>query len=189
MTHPIDRPTLTRSSHAPTTRAALVLLAGLASACGDSAYKLINVPHCAVPADVDRSSFAETVRWIYVSGDANGIGSLTGTWPTAGIGNLDALRRNELLLAVVSCAPQAPSIVTGSEGDPLALAAGLTADKVPDVCPGQQVMFHGTVTATDDAAAREKGYSGVLRFPDLALTCKAGTLARTTSADIEPRPQ
>lgn len=65
----------------------------------------------------------------------------------------------------------------------------LTASKVPEVCRDQQTLYHGTLKAVADAAAKERGYAGVFHFPEVAPTCQAGTLTRTTSADIEPRPK
>jgi hypothetical protein len=158
----------------------LVLVSLFAAACGQpQAYKFVDVPYCKVPEGQARSGFAESVRWVYNAGHGAGEGPVSGNWPKLGLGNADSVDSSEVVLAVVSCqAAKRDSENAGKE---------LTASKVPEVCPGQQTLFHGTLKAAEDATAKERGYAGVLRFPEIALTCPVGTLTRTTSADIEAR--
>ena len=159
----------------------LVLVSLFAAACGQPQfYKLVDVPYCEVPEGQARSGFAERVRWVFNAGDASGEGPVAGEWPVLGLGEADAVRKSEIVLAVVKC--------QGPKGDSQNAGKELTASKLPEVCPGQQVLYHGTLKASDDAAAKERGYAGVIRFPEVALTCPVGTLARTTSAEIEARP-
>jgi hypothetical protein len=158
----------------------LVLVSLFAAACGQpQSYKLVDVPHCQVPEGQARSGFAERVRWLYNAGDSAGEGPVAGEWPSLGIGADDSVTSGEMVLAVVSCP-------NGNPKEGANRGKELTASKVPEVCPGQQTLYHGTLKATDDATAKERGFAGVLKFPAVALTCPVGTLARTTSADIKP---
>ena len=165
------------------------ILAGLCSACGSSAYKIVNVPHCKVAEGAARNGFNEQIVWLYTTGSMHGSGPVAGSWPKLGLGVADSVDKAQPVLAVVSCPRVQGSRISTVSSDPKTLGAGLTADAVPAVCPGQQVLFHGTLTATDDPIAKAKGYDGVIRFPDVAVTCSEGTLTRTTSADIEQRPK
>ncbi len=164
------------------------LLAALASACGSPAYKLVNVPHCKVSEGSASAGFNEGLRWIYKTSNGGGTGPVSGDRPSIGLGVADAVD-SEPVLAVVSCPKVQPSAITTVSSNPANPGEELTAKTVPTVCPGQQVMFHGTLKVSDDAAAKAKGYDGVISFPDLAVTCSAGTLTKTTSADIEQRPK
>lgn len=166
-------------------RASLVLVPLLVVACGQpAAYKLVDVPYCKVPEGQARSGFAESVRWVYNAGSGAGEGPVAGEWPTLGLGTNDSVDSSEMLLAVVSCP-------VGSRGsaskEPHNAGKELTASHVPAACAGQQVLFHGKLAAADDATAKERGYAGVFRFPEVPLTCPVGELRRTTSAEIEPR--
>lgn len=165
------------------------ILAGLCSACGSTAYKIVDVPYCKVAEGAARNGFNERLVWVYTTGNMRGSGPVTGDWPKLGLGVADSVDKAQPVLAVVSCPKVPGSSITTVSSDPKNLADGLTADSVPAVCPGQHVLFHGTLTATDDPVAKAKGYDGVIRFPDLAVTCSEGTLTKTTSADIEPRPK
>ena len=164
------------------------LLAVLSSACGSPAYKLVNVPHCKVAEGAGSASFNEGLRWIYKSGNGGGTGPVSGDRPILGLGVGDSVD-SEPVLAVVSCPKVQPSNISTVSSNSANPGADLTAKVVPTVCPGQEVVFHDTLKATDDAAAKAKGYDGVIRFPDIALTCSQGTLTKTTSADIEQRPK
>ena len=166
------------------------VLAVLAGACGSPAYKIVDVPHCKVAGEAAGKGFNHTLMWIYTTGSMNGSGPLTGAWPKLGLGVADSVDSAKPVLAVVSCpAVQGSGITTVSSEPGSNLGPKLTAEAVPALCPGQQVLFHGTLTAADDAAAKAKGYDGVSHFPTLDLTCSEGTLAKTTSTDIEQRPK
>jgi hypothetical protein len=171
-------------------RSTLILLTTLSAACGDRAYKLIDVPSCQMDPSPQRSGFTVDMRWVYSSGDGHGTGPLSGVWPTLGLGVKDAVSDSRMLLAVVAC-PTLPAAqgfqVTTVSSHPPDIAGALTTDTVPQLCPGQRVLFHDTLTATDDATARSKGYDGVLHFPALDLACIAGPVIKSTTADIEPR--
>lgn len=157
----------------------LVLVSLFAAACGQpQSYKLVDVPYCKVPEGQARSGFAERVRWLYKAGDSSGEGPVAGEWESLGIGADDSVTSREMVLAVVSCLDVKSSGTNGGKE--------LTASKVPEVCQGQQTLYHGTLKATDDATAKERGFAGVLKFPEVPLTCPVGTLARTTSADSKP---
>lgn len=164
----------------------LLLVSSLVVACGPSqAYKVIDVPYCEVPEGQLRGGFAEQVRWVYKSGDSFGEGPLSGERKGLGLGVLDSAPSDEMVLALLSCP-------VGEAADPTPMQNGgkeLTASKVPEVCRGQQTLYHGTLKAVDDAKAKERGYAGVFHFPEVPLTCQTGTLKRTTSAEIEPRPK
>ncbi|MCY0989905.1 hypothetical protein OV203_22390 [Nannocystis sp. ILAH1] len=164
----------------------LVLVSLFVAACGQpSAYKVIDVPYCKVPDGQLRGGFAEQVRWVYKSGDSFGEGPLAGERMGLGLGVLDSAPSNEMVLALLSCP-------VGEAADPTPMQNGgkeLTASKVPEVCRDQQTLYHGTLKAVDDPKAKERGYAGVFHFPEVALTCQTGTLTRTTSAEIEPRPK
>jgi hypothetical protein len=169
----------------------LILITTLTAACGDQAYKLVNVPYCQVAPGTARGAFTEDIRWVYSAGDGRGTGPLAGGLPSMGVGVSDAVRDDDMLLAIVACPAIAAGgfAVTTVSSDPRNPGDELTLDRVPALCPGQRVLFHGAVTATDDAAAKAKGYTGVVRLPDLEVACAAGAVTRTTSADIEPRPK
>ncbi|WAS95984.1 hypothetical protein [Nannocystis punicea] len=164
----------------------LLLVSSLVVACGPSqSYKVIDVPYCKVPEGQLRGSFAEQLRWVYKAGDSWGEGPLSGERGGLGLGVLDSAPTSEMVLAILSCP-------VGEAGDPTPSQNGgkeLTASKVPEVCRGQQTVYHGTLKAVDDATAKERGYAGVFHFPEVPLTCTTGTLARTTSAEIEPAPK
>ncbi|RYE93120.1 MAG: hypothetical protein EOO75_05095 [Myxococcales bacterium] len=169
----------------------LVLTALLAAGCGKSSYKVIEVPYCQVPEGQENQGFAGAMRYIYSAGSSSGTGPLGGQRPTIGLGTLDAVERDAMVLAIISCPPVGGgNRVTTVSSDPAKLAREFTAAAVPALCPMQKVLYHGTLKASDDATARERGYNGVLRFPEIAsLTCPVGTLRRTSSSDIEPRPR
>ena len=145
------------------------------------------MPYCQVPAGAARSGFAETVHFLYNAGSSSGEGSMSGNWPSMGIGSNDGIASKEMVLAVVTCAPPVPGKTSVVSSEVKNTGSQLTASSVPAVCPGQKTLFHGTVKASDDAEAAKRGYAGVLHFPEVPLTCPVGTLRRTISADIEPR--
>lgn len=152
------------------------IVVALASACGDPAYKFVNVPHCKVADGATRSGFSEGLVWLYTSGNMHGSGPLIGDWPFLSLGVADAVSAKQTVLAVIACPKVAANAVTTVSSDIKTLADGLTEKAVPAVCPGQQVLFHDTLTATDDPAAKAKGYDGVLRFPEITSRWEVGSV-------------
>lgn len=169
----------------------LALTALLAAGCGKSSYKVIDVPYCQVPEGQARQGFAGEMRYVYSAGSSSGTGPLDGMRPQLGLGTLDAVDHDPMVLAIVACPPVGSGNKASTvSSEPSTVARQLTATTVPALCPMQKVLYHGTLKASDDATAKERGYAGVLRFPEIAaLTCPVGTLRRTSSADIEPRPR
>lgn len=160
----------------------------LAAGCGKSSYKVIDIPYCQVPDGHELQGFAGVTRYVYNTGSSWGFGPVSGTWPSLGIGVKDSIDRDSMVLAVVSCPSLRPAAVISD--DDHKVAKQLTTSRVPELCAGQKVLFHGPLKTFDDAIARERGYNGIVRFPEIAsLTCPVGTLRRTASADIEPRPR
>lgn len=145
------------------------------SACGGE-YKFVNVPYCKAPEGAATTGFVGGLNWLYTSGDSSGSGPLDGFSPSSAPYGTSA---KQVVLALISC----PNPIVNKDK----LTDGLTADAVPTICPDQKVVFHGTLTATDDPVAKAKGYDGVVKFPDVDLACKDGTLTKTTSADLEQR--
>lgn len=164
----------------------VVLLSILAAGCSERTYKLVGIPYCHVAEGQQRAGFTEDYRWIYRAGSGSGTGPLSGTHPGAGLGTADSVRGKELLLAVVRCetSTAAGGVNTlGSRAENL--ADEISETRLPEVCAGQKVLFHGKLAAHEDPKAQAAGYGGVMHFPPIAVKCRTGTVTMTTSEEIE----
>jgi hypothetical protein len=139
-----------------------------ASACGESRrYKLIDVPYCDVGPGVARSAFKGRYTLLHRHGNEVGTEDFTGDRP-----EIQAALSSEAVYALVSCS--GPSPVRDIASMTKALDA-LDEKDVPTVCPGQTTVFHQVLKAEPpDAAAKAAGFSGVIRFPKVALACEQG---------------
>ena len=165
---------------------AVVLLGLLAAACSERAYKLVDIPYCKVGEGQLRTGFIGDLRWIYRAGSASGTGPLLGTHPGAGLGVADSVRAKEMVLAVVSCETSTVAAGVGTLASRKEdLAAQISEVRLPEVCTGQKVLFHGKLSANEDLEARAAGYGGVMHFPQIAVRCRTGTVATTSSAELE----
>lgn len=154
----------------------LLVCLSLSAACDRKPTKVVNIPYCKVLPGEARASFARTFRFAYRAGNGWGTGPFMGLDGTAGIGTLDSVKASTMLFTIVQCPTgSAPGGVTVEE---------LNEAHAPELCQGQQVLFHGTLTRRLDERASRKGYAGVLELPTFDASCARGTLARTSVDDL-----
>lgn len=139
-----------------------------ASACGESKrFKFIDVPYCDVGPGVAQSTFKGRYTLLHRDGSDMGYEDLGGGRP-----EIQAGFSSEAVYALVHCA--GPTSMRDIDSMKKALA-NLDEKNVPTICPGQTTVFHQVLRAdAPDAAAKAAGFSGVIRFPKVALACEQG---------------
>jgi hypothetical protein len=145
---------------------------GLLAGCEPRDYGIVGVPFC---DGVPRTTFTEDLRYVYTSRDGSAYGVLDPSNPRLRL----KTKASSVLLAVVAC-PSLAKPAPASNG-------GLTESHVPAICDGQKVVFHGRLDAEADERAKLFDYAGVFRFPEIPVTCREGTLFRSTSETLVSR--